>query len=120
MSKGMQIIGFKALAGSVAAKQCWHSIGDIQSRERPAGAQPGKQSVKCCECLRLEIQRATTIEFFYLNKKPQIMVKLSTIGNTGFSAAAGFLIALVTCSALVTACKASGDVCDFFSSLVFN
>ena len=43
MSKGMQIIGFKALAGSVAAKQCWRSIGDIQSRERPAGAQPGKK-----------------------------------------------------------------------------
>ena len=43
MSKGMQIIGFKALTGSVAAKQCWRSIGDIQSRERPAGAQPGKK-----------------------------------------------------------------------------
>ena len=64
MSKGMQIIGFKALTGSVAAKQCWRSIGDIQSRERPVGAQPGKQSVKSCECLRLEIQRATTIEFY--------------------------------------------------------
>ena len=64
MPKGMQIIGFKALAGSVAAKQCWRSIGDLQSRERPAGAQPGKQSVKSCECLRLEIQRATTIEFY--------------------------------------------------------
>ena len=42
MSKGMQTIGFKALTGSVAAKQCWRSIGDIQSRERPAGAQPEK------------------------------------------------------------------------------
>ena len=56
MPKGMQIIGFKALTGSVAAKQCWRSIGDLQSRERPVGAQ---QSVKSCECLTLEIQRAT-------------------------------------------------------------
>ena len=59
MSKGMQIIGFKALAGSVAAKQCWRSIGDLQSRERPARAQPGKQSVKSCGCLIHEVQRAT-------------------------------------------------------------
>ena len=46
----------------------------------------------------------------YLNEKPQIMVKLSSTGNLGFRAAPGVLIALVTCAALVTGCKASGDV----------